>query len=83
MMRDEIIDFLLSAPTLEQVIALHASESSQERLRYLLDRNRNNALTDAERADLDEMMRWEFFVQDMKIRAHELRLEREKKVEAV
>ncbi len=36
---DEVLDFLLSQPTPEQIIALRASETAQERLRYLLDGN--------------------------------------------
>ena len=34
---DELLDFLPSQPTPEQIIALHGSESAQERLRYRLD----------------------------------------------
>lgn len=48
---DEVMDFLLSAPTPEQVIALRPSLEAQERLRYLLDGNRNEALNDSERAE--------------------------------
>ena len=32
---DEIIDFLLSQPTPEEIIHLRASDAAQERLRYL------------------------------------------------
>lgn len=32
---DEVIDFLLSAPTPQEVIALRPSQAAQERLRYL------------------------------------------------
>lgn len=66
---DVVLDFLVSAPIPEQIIAFHASETAQERLRYLLDRNRNDALTDAERAELDEMSRVEHFFTMIKIRA--------------
>jgi hypothetical protein len=52
--QDEVLDFLLSAPGPEQIIAFHASETSQARLRSLLDANRNASLTDSERAELDE-----------------------------
>ncbi len=33
---DEVFDFLLSAPTPEEVIALHPSKAAQDRLRYLI-----------------------------------------------
>lgn len=68
---NEVMDFLLSAPTPEEVIALRPSEATQERLRYLLDSNRNNTLNDAERAELDEYLRLEHFVRMLKIRARE------------
>jgi hypothetical protein len=37
----EILDFLLSAPSPQAVIDLRASDAAQERLRYLLDGNCN------------------------------------------
>ncbi len=68
---DEVLDFLLSAPTPEQVIALRPSDAAQERLRLLLDGNRNNSLNDAERAELEAYLRLEHFVRQLKIRARE------------
>ena len=68
---DEVVDFLLSSPTPEQVIALRPSEIAQERLRALLDSSRNNTLTDAERVELNEYLQLEHFVRRMKIRARE------------
>lgn len=68
---DEVMDFLLSAPTPEQVIALRPSEEAQTRLRYLLDGNRNNGLNDAERAELETYLQLEHFVRRLKIRARE------------
>ncbi|MBL8130554.1 MAG: hypothetical protein JNL42_01745 [Anaerolineae bacterium] len=67
----EILDFLLSAPTPQQVIALQASEAAQEQLRYLLDGSRNSTLNDAERAELDSYLQLEHFVRQLKIRARE------------
>ncbi|MCA9910895.1 MAG: hypothetical protein KC519_19705 [Anaerolineae bacterium] len=68
---DEVMDFLLSAPTPQEVIALRPSKAAQERLRYLLDGNRNEALNDAERAALDAYLQVEHFVRRLKIRAQE------------
>lgn len=68
---DEVFDFLLSAPTPQAVIALRPSQSAQERLRYLLDGNRNQALNDAERAELESYLQLEHFVRRLKIRAQE------------
>ena len=68
---DEVLDFLLSQPTPEQVIQLRASETAQERLRYLLDGSRDNTLSDAERAELDAYIQLDNLVARLKIRAHE------------
>jgi len=68
---DEVLDFLLSAPTPQAVADLRPSDSAQERLRYLLDGNRNNILNDAERAELEEYLQLEHFVRCLKIRAQE------------
>ncbi|HEU4327955.1 MAG TPA: hypothetical protein VFS21_32765 [Roseiflexaceae bacterium] len=68
---EEVLDFLLSAPTPEAVLALRPSPAAQERLRYLLDGNRNAILTDAERADLESYLQLEHFVRRLKIRARE------------
>lgn len=68
---DEILDFLISQPTPEQIVNLRASEATQERLRYLLDGNRNNTLNDAERAELEAYIQLDNLVARLKIRAHE------------
>ena len=65
---DEVLDFLLSAPTPEAVIALRPSDAAQERLCYLLD---GKSLNDAERAELDAYLQMEHFVRQLKIRARE------------
>jgi hypothetical protein len=70
---EEIVDFLLSAPTPEDVIALRPSPSAQERLRTLLDGNRNATLNDTECAELERYLQLEHFVRRLKIRAHEQR----------
>ncbi len=66
---DEVLSFLVSAPTPEQIIAFHASETAQERLRLLLDGNRNGTLTERERAELDEMSQIDHFFTLIKARA--------------
>ena len=68
---DEIMDFLLSAPTPEQVIALRPSPAVEERVRVLLDGNRADTLNDAERAELESYLQVESFVRKLKIRAEE------------
>ena len=68
---EEVFDFLLSAPTLADVLALRLSEVAQERLRYLLDGNRTETLNDAERAELDSYLQREHFVRQLKLRVRE------------
>ena len=68
---DEVMDFLLSAPTPEDVIALRPSSAAQERVRYLLDSNRNDSLNDTEKAELETYLQVEQFVRRLKIRAQE------------
>lgn len=68
---DEILDFLLSNPSPEEVLQLRPSDETQERLRYLLDGNRNDKLTDAEKGELERYLQLEHFVRRLKIRAQE------------
>jgi hypothetical protein len=74
---DEVLDFLVSAPTPEQIIAFHASRSTQARLRYLLDGNRDGTLTAQEKAELDEMSRIDHFFTLIKARAMKVLEDRE------
>lgn len=68
---DEVMDFLLSRPTPQEVLDLRPSQAAQERLRYLLDANRDEMLNDAERAELDAYLQVEHFVRRLKRRARE------------
>jgi hypothetical protein len=49
----EILDFLISQPTSNQIIGFKVSEASQSRLQTLLQKNREAILTPAESAELD------------------------------
>ena len=66
---DEVLDFLVSTPTPEQIIAFHASDKAQERLRLLLEQNRSGDLTEQEKAELEEMSRVDHFFTLIKARA--------------
>jgi hypothetical protein len=66
---DEILDFLASTPTPEQIIAFHPSDALQSRLRDLLERNRNGLLYAEESAELDEFSRMNHLMSMLKIRA--------------
>ena len=67
---DEMIDFLATGPTVEQIIAHKASEAMQTRLRELLDKNREEGLTEAETAELDGFESVEDMMGLLKAKAH-------------
>lgn len=49
----EMLDFLATRPTPEQMLAFQLSPAAQEHLAALLDKNRAEGLTEAEAAELD------------------------------
>jgi len=69
--QEEVLSFLLSSPIPQQIIAFHASDAAQERLRYLLDANRNGILSDSERAELEEASQINHFVLLLKAKARQ------------
>lgn len=69
--QEEILTFLMSSPTPQEILGFHASEAAQARLRDLLDRNRNGTLTPEERAELDEASHMNHFVILLKAKAHQ------------
>ncbi|MCI0524163.1 MAG: hypothetical protein L0Y75_02780 [Acidobacteria bacterium] len=50
---DEMIDFLAGGPTPQQIIEHKASPTVQARLEELLDKNREEGLTEAETAEMN------------------------------
>jgi len=70
--QDEVMSFLLSAPSAQQIIEFRASDAAQERLRMLLDANREGTLSAEERGELEEASQINHFVILLKARAHML-----------
>lgn len=68
--QNDVLTFLLSAPTPEQIVDFHASNAAQDRLRYLLDINRDGTISDAERAELEEASQMNHFVMLLKAKAY-------------
>jgi len=66
---DEVLNFLVSTPTPQQIIDFHLSERLQQRLSYLLHENKVRRLTDAENAELDEYSSLNHFMSLLKIKA--------------
>ena len=65
----EVIDFLMTRPTPQQIIAFKVSPEAQDRLSSLLDKNREGALTASEVAELDVYEQLEHLMILMKARA--------------
>lgn len=66
---NEILDFLASTPTPQDIIAYQPSQSLEERSHYLHERNRHDVLTDTERAEFEELRRINHFMNQLKARA--------------
>ena len=66
---DDILDFLSSSPTPEQIVAFEPPAHLQERLSDLLARNRESQLAPQEQAELDEFLDMNRFMSRLKLRA--------------
>lgn len=66
---DEVLDFLASTPTPQDIVAYQPSQALADRSHYLHERNRQDTLTDAERAEFEELRRLNHFMNRLKIRA--------------
>lgn len=66
---EEVLDFLASTPTPQQIIDFAPSSALQDRARDLLDANRDGTLTPEQRAELDEFARLNHFMSMLKARA--------------
>jgi hypothetical protein len=66
----EILDFLISRPTSEQIINFKISETSQTRLQILLKKNRQVLLIPLETAELDLYEQLDTLMGFLKIRAY-------------
>ncbi len=70
---DEILDFLATAPTKEQILAFKISDELQLRVSFLLDKNTEAGLTEQENAELDEIIRLDRFMSRLKVRVKKQR----------
>ena len=66
----EIIDFLVNRPTSEQIANFKVSERSQERLRELLQKNRDLNIISSEVAELNLYEQLDTLMTMMKVRAY-------------
>ena len=68
---DEIIDFLARGASSAEIVAFRPSEDTQERVRFLLERNAADELTAEEASELEFLGELEHLMQLVKARARE------------
>ena len=68
---DEIVDFITSAPHPEQIINFKPSTTAQRRLEMLLDKQREEGLTDVEKHELEQYLTIEHIMRLAKARARQ------------
>ncbi len=68
---EEVVDFIASGTTPKNVIAFRPSEAAQERVSHLLQREKNRALSGAEKSELDHYMQLEHLMRLAKARARD------------
>jgi hypothetical protein len=68
----EVLDFLLTRPTPHDILAFKVSDAAPARLRLLLDRNREEALSATEKAELDLYEQLEHLMILLKAKAYAL-----------
>lgn len=68
----EVLTFLLTSPTPQDIIAFHASDDAQARLRHLLEANREGTLSPEESPELDEASQMNHFIMLLKAKAHKV-----------
>jgi hypothetical protein len=66
---DELLDYLASKATSQEILAFNASSEAQERASYLLDRNNAGTLTLEEEIELQQMLYFDGRISVLKARA--------------
>ncbi len=66
---DEMLDFLTSGPSLDEIMAFEHSEETLRRVRYLMDSIEKEMLTTDEGAELEEFVKANRFMDMLKVRA--------------
>lgn len=67
----EILDFIVSSPTPEAIIAFQPSDELESRLTELLDLNKQERLSGEQREELEGFLQLNHFINMLKIRARE------------
>ncbi len=65
---DEILEFLASSPTADQLVSYQPPIALQQRLSELLDKKRSSELSAAEQNELDEFLCWNRLMSRLKLK---------------
>ncbi len=68
---DELLDFLASSPSAEELIAYRPPEALQARISELLEKNRQGNLSAEEQTELDEFLRMNRFMSRLQAQARQ------------
>jgi hypothetical protein len=68
----EILDFMVSSPSPEAIIAFKPSPQMEARLATLMRKNQLDTITEDERHELDAFLQLNHFVNMLKIRARKM-----------
>lgn len=68
---DELITFLASSPSAEEIVAYRPPEKLQARMSELLGKNRQGNLNTEEEAELDEFLRMNRFMSRLQAKARQ------------
>ena len=66
---DEILDFVTSAPALEEILAFKHSPTTLERVIYLERAEADGTINEAEKLELREFEKAAYFIEQLKLRA--------------
>lgn len=66
---DEIVDFITSGPSPDEIIAFRPSQTAQDYLSLLLEKKQAESLTDEEQSELDYYLFIEHLLRMSKIKA--------------
>lgn len=67
---EEMLDLFARGTTPAKILAFRPSQETQQRVQYLLARNKTDTLTEEEAAELDRFGELEHLMQLVKARAH-------------
>lgn len=67
---EELADFIVSQPTLEEIAAYRVSEETDNRIHYLLEKNREEGLDLDEREEMTQFLTISHLMKLAKAKAH-------------